>query len=119
MPGRGGARSADGRSSQAATPAALAKAKTSRSCGRIHNQGSTTIFLRAICPGRNMMRYPPIHAKTDFDGRFRDTLENCGRIDQLDELYDKNDGADLGMSENILNCTIHRDRIYQIKTQIT
>ncbi len=42
-----------------------------------------------------MMRYPPIHAKTNFDGRFCDTLENCGLIDQLNELYDKNDGADL------------------------
>ena len=63
-----------------------------------------------------MMRYPPIHAKTDFDGRFRDTLENCGLIDQLNELYDENDGADLGMSENILHCALLSDRIYKICT---
>ena len=56
-----------------------------------------------------MMRYSPIHAKTDFDGRFRDTLENCGLIDQLNELYDKNDDADLGMSENILHCALLSD----------
>ena len=62
------------------------------------------------------MRYPPIHAKTDFDGRFRDTLENCGRIDQLDELYDKNDGADLGMSENILHGASLSGQIYKICT---
>ena len=62
------------------------------------------------------MRYPPIRAKANFDGRFSDPSENCGLINQPNELYGKNDDADLGMSENILHYALLSGRIYKICT---
>ena len=72
--------------------------------------------MQPICPGRNPNRYPLIRTKTDFGGSSSDPSENCGLINQPNELYGKNDDADLGMSENILHYALLSGRIYKICT---
>ena len=51
-----------------------------------------------------------------FDAASAEERYRLEPIDQLDEPYDKSDGVDLGMSENILHCALLSDRIYKICT---
>jgi hypothetical protein len=57
--------------------------------------------------------------KTDFAELPGLPSENGGMVNQLNEIYDKNDGADLGTSENILHRAPLSGRIYKICTLLS
>jgi hypothetical protein len=74
---------------------------------------------RSICPGRNPSRSALNRGKTDFAETLGIPSENGDGLNQLHEIYYKNDGADLGMSEKILHRALLSGRIYKICTLLS